>query len=168
MTAVCAVDLLEHQGFPVSDVQIRQGIEMTRWPGRLEIIEGPPRLLLDGAHNTAGARVIREYLGEHVKPESTVMIFGSMRDKDYQAMGRLLFPMARHVVLTGVNNERTAAPAEIAAVLPEVLQTSTVVPKPEEALQVARRLAHEDETIVVVGSLFLVGEIRKLVAADRG
>ncbi len=168
MTAVCVLDLLGHCGFPVRDDQLCEGIEETRWPGRLEIFEGPPRLLLDGAHNIAGAGVVRKYLRESLNPGSTVMIFGSMRDKDYRVMGELLFPLARHVVLTGIDNQRAADPAEIAASLPEFQSSYTAVPNSEMALQLARQLASKDETIVVVGSLFLVGEIRRQVVGNRG
>ena len=168
MTAVCTLDLLGQCGFPVSDDQLRRGIEETRWPGRLEIFEGPPRLILDGAHNAAGARVVREYLIENLNPESTVMIFGSMRDKDYKVMGELLFPLARHVVLTGIDNQRAANPAEIAAALPEFQSSFIAVSNSEMALQLARQMTSKDETIVVVGSLFLVGEIRRQVIGNRG
>jgi folylpolyglutamate synthase/dihydropteroate synthase len=96
------------------------------------------------------------------------MIFGSMRDKDYRVMGELLFPLARHVVLTGIDNQRAADPAEIAAALPEFQSSFTTVPNSGMALQLARQLTSKDETIVVVGSLFLVGEIRRQVIGNRG
>ena len=131
------------------------------------MFEGPPRFILDGAHNAAGARVIRKYLSENLKPGSTVMIFGSMRDKDYKVMGELLFPLARHVVLTGIDNQRAADPAEIAAALPEFQSSCTAVSNSEMALQLARELTSKDETIMVVGSLFLVGEIRRQVLGSK-
>jgi dihydrofolate synthase/folylpolyglutamate synthase len=167
LTAVGTVDLLKARGFSVSDEQIRQGIASTYWPGRLEVISTVPRFILDGAHNVAGASAVKTYLQENLKAESTIMIFGAMRDKAIQAMGRILFPLSRHVVLTRVSNERSADPAEIAASLPEFQSVFTVVPRPQDAFQLARRLAAASETILVVGSLFLVGEIRRLLREWR-
>jgi dihydrofolate synthase/folylpolyglutamate synthase len=163
LTAVCTVDLLKARGFSVNDEQIRQGIVNTYWPGRLEVITTVPRFILDGAHNAAGARAVKDYLEENLRPESTVMIFGAMRDKAIQVMGRTLFPFSRDVILTRVSNERSADPEEIAASLPEFQSVFTVVPGPQDAFQLARRLAPENGTILVVGSLFLVGELRRLI-----
>ena len=167
LTAVCAVDLLVTRGFPVSDKQVKQGVASTCWPGRLEVTNTVPRFILDGAHNVAGAIAVKGYLEENLRPESTMMIFGAMRDKAIQAMGQILFPRSRHVILTRVSNERAADPQEIAALLPEFQSIFTVVPRPQEAFQLARRMAPETGTILVVGSLFLVGEFRRLVREWR-
>ncbi len=160
LTAVCAIDQLRSCGYPVNDEQLSRGIASTRWPGRLEVIQVCPRIILDGAHNPAGARVVRDYLEQYLEPAGTVMVFGVMRDKAIPEMGRILFPCASRVVLTRVSSERSAEPEDVSAQLPEFQPIISLAHQPREALAQARQLTPEGGTILVVGSLFLVGEVR--------
>jgi len=156
---VVALGLLEaarRAGVPVDLRAIGRGINKVSWPGRLQWVAGRPRLLLDGAHNPAGARALASYL-RGVRP--FVLLFGVMRDKDVESMAKTLFPLARHVVLTKPVSRRAATPAEIAGRAGRLARGAHRVGDPARALAVARRLAGRDGTVVVAGSLYLVGAI---------
>jgi dihydrofolate synthase/folylpolyglutamate synthase len=132
------------------------GLRRIRWPGRLQRLPGRPPLLLDGAHNPAGARA----LADHLRPLGPfVLLFGVMADKDVPGLARPLFPLAREVVLTRPRVARAASPEDIEA------RTRGIGPPPRleadvrKALALARRLSRRGETVVVAGSLYLVGEV---------
>lgn len=133
------------------------GLRRVRWPGRLEWVPGRPRLLLDGAHNPAGARALAVYLRANVPRH--VLLFGVMRDKDIPGMTRVLFPLARHVVLAQPAIQRAASPAEIARRAGRAAARARRERDPVRALALARRLAGPNGTVVVAGSLYLVGAV---------
>ena len=104
-TAVALAEALHERGFAISNEAIVTGLENATHPGRLEIWEGRPQILFDGAHNPAAARALRDYLDEFVKGPVT-MIFGVMRDKALKEMAAILFPAARELILTQIENPR--------------------------------------------------------------
>jgi dihydrofolate synthase/folylpolyglutamate synthase len=112
--------------------------------------------LLDGAHNPAGARALARYLA---RLPPFVLVFGVMRDKDVRGMARALFPLARAVVLTRPASSRAASPTEIARRAGALAARAHRVADPMRALSLARRLAARTGTVVVAGSLYLVGAL---------
>lgn len=143
---------------PIDDAMIRAGLLETRWPGRLQVVRpGPGRtIVLDGAHNPAGASALHSALLQHFPGTLPTLIFGAMRDKDYSSMCRELIPSAGRVLLAPVKSERTADPETLVELCrslnsyAEILTFSSV----DEAL----RSAANDPLVVVTGSLHFVGE----------
>ncbi len=133
-----------------------RGMRHTRWRGRLELLPGRPPLLLDGAHNPAGARALAAYLRS---AGPFVLVFGVMADKDVAGLARELFPLARAVVLTRPRVGRAATPENIAKATRGLSRRARLEPDPRKALALARRLARSGDTVVVAGSLYLVGEV---------
>jgi dihydrofolate synthase/folylpolyglutamate synthase len=133
-----------------------KGIAETRWPGRLEHISPNPDIILDGAHNPAGARALARYLGRHYGDRKRWMIFGAMRDKAVAEIGAILFPLADELILTAPDSPRSMTSEELAA----LAGRGRPVPCIAEALQLVAREAAADDAIVITGSLFLVGEAR--------
>lgn len=158
LTAIALAEALREHGFQIPKRAIVRGIETANHPGRLEIWEGPPRWLLDGAHNPAAARVLREYLDEFVK-EPIVMIFGAMRDKALGEMTAALFPRADRVILTTLDNPRGASIEALVAVVPEDFDQGRILRafSIDEALQFARTVTPTDGVVCVTGSLYLIG-----------
>jgi dihydrofolate synthase/folylpolyglutamate synthase len=160
-----AVRLLEEAaaaGLPFAPQKAARAIGGVRWPGRLERLDGAPPVLLDGAHNPAAARALAAHL-RGIGP--FVLVFGAMRDKDIAGMARALFPLAREVVLTRPRVERAARPDEIAERAGNLAAGARREDAPRRALAWARRRARGGATVVVAGSLFLVGELRPAAAA---
>ena len=161
-----AVRLLEAAREAAVDVDLTvvpAGIAATRWAGRLQHVAGAPPLLLDGAHNAAGARALAEYLRGR---GPFVLLFGAMADKDVEEMAGVLFPAARRVLLTRVDMPRAAEPVEIArraGALGRDAEREVDIPR---ALARARALAGPGETVVVAGSLYLVGAVLALLQAE--
>jgi dihydrofolate synthase/folylpolyglutamate synthase len=146
-TAVAALKLLEVDP---------RGIANARWPGRLEQVAAQPDIILDGAHNPAGARALAEHIREQYAGRPVWIVYGAMRDKSVAEMTEILFPVAERVILT--------APAQARAVHPEALQIEGAIVTKDiaEAVGLARA-APPEAAVFITGSLYLVGEARALL-----
>jgi dihydrofolate synthase / folylpolyglutamate synthase len=135
-----------------------RGIENAIWPGRLEQISPNPDIILDGAHNPAGARALANYLQRFYAGRKIWMIFGAMRDKAVDEIAGILFPLAAELILTAPVNARALRPEA----LYEIAGRGHIAPHISAALDHVRARVSEDDLIIVTGSLFLVGEARAL------
>jgi dihydrofolate synthase/folylpolyglutamate synthase len=158
-----AVRLLEEAraaGLDADLDTVPAAISRTRWPGRLEWIEGHPPLLLDGAHNPAGARA----LAAHLKGRGPyVLLFAAMNDKDVAGLARPLLRGAAQLVLTTPRLPRALEPDALARHLGRGAEGAHLQRSVPRALALARRLARAEGPgvpVVVAGSLFLVGEVK--------
>jgi len=143
------------------------GLESAKHSGRLEMLDTTPPVLLDGAHNEDGARALRAYLDEFVRAPLT-LIFGAMLDKDLPDIARVLFPAARRVVLTQIENPRAASLETLRRAVPPDYPREhvTFATNVKDAWHAARTLTAPDEMICVAGSLYLVGEVKVLFRQD--
>jgi dihydrofolate synthase / folylpolyglutamate synthase len=161
-TAIALAEELRKKGFAITLAAISKGVETARHAGRLELWQGPPQILFDGAHNPAAARALRDYLNEFVT-EPITMIFGAMRDKSLNEMATILFPAADQLILTELDNPRAASVEMLKLAMPENFSEARVhqASSPDAALRIAREITPVDGLICVTGSLYLVGAIQK-------
>ena len=165
LVAIHAAEALRRAGLGIPRGAILDGLAAAEWPGRLELHLGAPPVLLDGAHNPAGARALRAYLDEFCHCPLT-LVFGVMEDKDIAGIAAELFPAARTVVLTRPDTPRAADPARLLRTLPVAGGGSrpVVARTIGEALSYAYRVTARDGLICVAGSLYLVGEAKTRLA----
>jgi dihydrofolate synthase/folylpolyglutamate synthase len=140
------------------------GIKDARWPGRIEHVSPNPDIILDGAHNPAGARALARYLERFYRTRRIWLVYGAMRDKAIEEVAGILFPMATELVLTAPDTSRALRPEALA----EFAGRGHIQPNVEAAIEYARAHAGDEDVIVITGSLFLVGEARKLFLAPTG
>jgi dihydrofolate synthase/folylpolyglutamate synthase len=159
LVALRVLEELRRAGLSFDSARAARGLARVSWPGRLQRLPGRPPLLLDGAHNPAGARALREHL---LSRGPFVLLFGVMADKDVRGLAQELFPLARAVVLTRSRIARAAAPEEIAARTKGLAKRVHLEADVRKALALARRLARKRDTVLVAGSLYLVGEVLSL------
>jgi len=156
-------ELLRAGGFPITAAAITSGISNAKHAGRLEIISHAPPLLLDGAHNPAGASALGDYL-DRFAPRPLTLVFGAMLDKQLDRVGEILFPIADLLVLTTIDNPRSAAVEMLDKIASRYANGIVVrTASSAEALQVARTRTAAEGLICVTGSLYLIGELRPLV-----
>jgi dihydrofolate synthase/folylpolyglutamate synthase len=162
--AALALGALELIGpaFPLAERAIRTGLHQTRWEGRLEILGRDPLLLVDGAHNPAGAAVLRRALREAFSYRRLWLIFGVLGDKDYRRMAGLLFPLAYQVVLTRPGSDRSLDLETLLPVARAFHHRVLVREDPVEALQTVLARAGAEDLVCAAGSLYLVGDMKRL------
>lgn len=158
-SAVTAARLLDSAGFPVDDGALRSGVAAARWPGRMELFPGPPRIMLDGAHNPAGAAALADSLAD-VRYRRLLLVVGVMADKAWQELLGPLLPLAATVIAVEPSLER-ALPAEtLAGFIRQAGVEAVIGGDVGRGLGLACDMAGYDDLVLVCGSLFTVGEAR--------
>jgi dihydrofolate synthase/folylpolyglutamate synthase len=175
-----ALELRDNHGFNIPNAAIEAGIRNTRWPGRLEFI--PARgshapLLLDVAHNPAGAWALRAAIAQLPEDKPRTLIFSCLADKPLRELAQTLFPLfdasssdplrARdHIVLAPMQNPRAATLDDLLAAAHQLDVPAHGAPHLAGALAQAEAETPRDGLIIATGSLFLVAEIRALLAQE--
>lgn len=160
-TALAALECLADQGYPVTPEAAQRGIERVRWPGRLETVSRKPDAIVDGACNTGAMIYVRDFLLSRAPRECTVAVVAMCRDKDMAEVLSILREAVSRMVFTQVRNPRAMPAGELSVLAPDGVGTS-VEPDPAEAVRKASELAGPDGTVIITGSLYLVGEVIKM------
>jgi len=179
-TAVLLAEQLAARGFPSIDARaIARGLARAVWPGRIEIVpgggsagasprvtDGDPDLLLDGAHNPAGCEALAAYLRDYQAGRRACLVFAVMKDKPADRMLSILGPCADEVVVTSLPVARGAPPELLAKLARQRHRRVRVAPRIDDALRAAHDAAGPGGLVVVSGSLYLVGEVKKILASS--
>jgi dihydrofolate synthase/folylpolyglutamate synthase len=162
--ALCASELLDRQGLPVQEDAARKGIEQAFWPGRMEMFPGPPRVILDGAHNPAGADALAGALAD-IPREALTLVVGVVGDKDVNGILAPLLPHADRIITVSPAVPRGLPSAELAercrALGHRAVDAGTV----SAGLKTAFSNSSTNDLVLVCGSLFTVGEARARILA---
>lgn len=168
--AIAAAEELSNQGFSsITPKSIESGICETQWPGRFQVIgarPGRPEMVIDVAHNPAGAWALRSALSERYEDRPLIFVFGALRDKAISEMAEILFPLADRVIATRPENPRAASPEEIqhaAARTGVEIESVEDVPR---AVERACELCGSETVVVITGSIYLVGEVMSIVGVE--
>ncbi|MGA1987170.1 MAG: folylpolyglutamate synthase/dihydrofolate synthase family protein [Candidatus Sulfotelmatobacter sp.] len=168
--AVAAAEELGKLGVAgITAESIERGIRETRWPGRLQGLParaGWPEMVLDVAHNPAGAWALRSALSVRYDSRPLIFVFGAMRDKAISEMTEILFPLAERVIATRPENPRSASPEEIQQAGSRTGAEIEVAAEIGAALERARESAGNETVVVVTGSIYLVGEAMRILGVS--
>jgi len=164
-----AAVLRNKKSYNITNAAIEAGIANTSWPGRLEFL--PPNLLLDVAHNPAGAWALRAAIATLAEQRPRTLIFSCLRDKDLTEMARILFPLfdpnagrpLDHIVFAPIDNPRAASIEDLLSSARALGIPAHAIANPCEALTLARGLTAASGLIVATGSIYLVGAVRDAV-----
>jgi dihydrofolate synthase/folylpolyglutamate synthase len=167
-----AMEIRKRNGYKITIDAIQQGIRNTVWPGRLEFLE--PDLLLDVAHNPAGAWTLRGAISSLPQTQPRTLIFSCLRDKSLAEMSRILFPLfdssadgdpqrrQDHLILAPIASPRAASVADLVSTAKDLEVPAIEARNLRDALYIARQVTPADGLILATGSVYLVGEIRSL------
>ncbi len=167
-------EIRNDSGYKISDAAIEQGIRNTRWPGRLELIPGTPEILLDVAHNPAGAWTLRAAIAQLPEDRPRTLIFSCLRDKNLTEMARILLPLFDsssdgspsrpfdHVLFAPIDSPRAASVHDLLEAAHALGIPAHAAPHVAAALAQARQVTPPNGLIIITGSVYLVGEVREL------
>jgi dihydrofolate synthase/folylpolyglutamate synthase len=168
-----AVELRNKYSYNIANRAIEDGIAGTLWPGRLELLyrDSHPAVLLDVAHNPAGAWTLRAAIADLSEEPPRTLLFSCLRDKDLRAMAQILFPLfdrtgvksADHIVFAPIANPRAADVEELLAAAEALQVQAHPAATVKDAVALAQALTPAGGLIVATGSVYLVGEVRDLV-----
>ncbi len=169
LAIAAAVELRNLTSYKITNAAMEAGIAATVWPGRLEFL--PPDVLLDVAHNPAGAWTLRAAIAALPESQPRTLLFSCLRDKDLREMAQILFPLfdsmggrpQDHIVLAPIDNARAASAEELLEAARALDTPASVATNPVEALALARALTPAGGLIVATGSIYLAGALREAV-----
>ena len=166
LAIAAAVELGKKKFAGITAESIERGIRETYWPGRFQVIPATadgPEIVLDVAHNPAGAWALRSALSSRYDEQPLVFVFGAMRDKAIAEMTEILFPLAERVIATQPENPRAASPEEIREAAKRTNVEIETIADVKAALNRAREVAGSRAIVVVTGSIYLVGEAMQIL-----
>jgi dihydrofolate synthase/folylpolyglutamate synthase len=172
LAIAAAIELRNQHSYNITSSAIEAGIANTAWPGRLEFL--PPNLLLDVAHNPAGAWALRAAIVTLPERQPRTLLFSCLRDKDLTEISRILFPLfdstgqrpRDHIVFAPINNPRAARIEDLLHAARALDVPAHAADSPAEALSLAQRLTPPEGLIIATGSIYLIGALRELVLAQ--
>jgi dihydrofolate synthase/folylpolyglutamate synthase len=160
--ALCAIELLRSEGLIATDgALLRKGMEEARQPGRFEALPGEPIVVLDGAHNEAGAAAMAETARDLFPGKRILLVAGVLRDKALAPMIRHFDRVADAYIATEPDNERRLSAPELCAELAKTGKSCTAIADPARAVEEAWRRRGDFDAIIVSGSLYLLGAVRE-------
>ncbi|HKO12493.1 MAG TPA: folylpolyglutamate synthase/dihydrofolate synthase family protein [Acidobacteriaceae bacterium] len=169
LAIAAAIELRNQYGYKITAERIAEGIRNTQWPGRLELFTLPDaRVLLDVAHNPAGAWTLRAAISALCPEPSSVrpvLVFGCMKDKAFDEMAQILFPLFDRVIATPVMSPRSASAEELLQAAAKTGVRAVAASDGHQALERALAETPRDGLVVVAGSVYLVGELRPWLVA---
>jgi dihydrofolate synthase/folylpolyglutamate synthase len=167
--ALAGFQALAAQGVPSDPVLLRKALAACRWPGRVEIVRRDPWVLLDGAHNPGAAKALADHLRSRYPGKKWVLLNGSLKDKDHGGMARALAPLVVHVIATEPDSGRAMDGKKTLQAWRRAGVKGDLARDPKKALRLAlERSRREKLPLLVTGSLYLVGDVRKALVGMRG
>ncbi|MEW6448635.1 MAG: folylpolyglutamate synthase/dihydrofolate synthase family protein [Bacillota bacterium] len=160
--AVAAVQLLAERGWRVGGSAVGDGMAAAVWPGRFEIVQENPYVIIDGAHNTAGATALRAALQDYFSGRRLVLVLGMLADKERAEAAAVLCPLADAVVVTRPPGSRAGRWRELAALARRYVPAVDEIEDVTAAVERALALARPEDLVAVTGSLYLIAEARAL------
>lgn len=183
-TAIAAIETLELYGVVIAKDAIYQGLENAHWSGRLEVLRQSPTVLIDGAHNIAGIRTLKDTLNKHFTQKRKILVLGILGDKDYTHMLDEIIPIANTVITTAPDNPRALSAKELAESIWKAFPDKAVRGQDmakanlslrqniiriysreniKDAINLANTLAEPEDMIIYAGSLYMIGSVRTLL-----
>lgn len=162
-TAFATIEVLRLLGFEITKSNISRGFSNVSWPGRFEVLNKEPLLIVDSAHNKDSALRLRLAMDDYLNGKPIIMVFGSSEDKDVQGMFSHLLPRVRMVIATKSEHPRAMEPHMLVELANQFGKKAVETKSIEEAIQLARQHAGKDTVILVAGSIFVAAAVKEIL-----
>lgn len=160
--SVTAILLLREKGLVnITDEQIRSGLKKARWKGRLEVLNRHPLFVIDGAHNPQGVQTLVDNL-KRFRYNRLILGIGILKDKEVEKIVEVITPLADEIVITEANIYRKMKAEELEQMINKYNKNTHVEKDIKKAIDKSYELAKEDDLILFMGSLYLIGDVRKI------
>ena len=168
-TALATLEILRKSGAVKLDREaLYEGLKRARQPGRFEVIGEDPLVIIDGAHNEAGAQALQETMAQHFAGKKILLAAGILADKEIDSIVKFLTKITDHIIVTEPDNPRKLTAEKLAEHVADFGAAAEVVSDVEAAVHRAKELADGYDVILFAGSLYLIGDVRRLWRNERG
>lgn len=160
--AIKAIEILRRKGYDINDNALRLGLKKAEWPGRFEIVNQSPLVVIDGAHNVEGVKSLVHNLQKYFPNKKITFICGVLADKTYMEMIDMLIPLASRFVTVTPDSKRALSAEDLAKYLQSFEFSNVLVGgKIKNAIDLCINTSYCEEVICVFGSLYYIGEVRE-------
>lgn len=170
-TAIGAIEVLKDSGIKVKKESIYKGLQNTKWAGRNELLQENPFVLIDGAHNMAGIRALKDTIEKHFVDFDKILVLGILEDKDYEQMVKEISLVADTIIVTKPLSPRALSATKLAkCILKHRNMKKVNVYKRSEindAIDLAFDLSKKNDLIIFAGSIYLIGSVRSRFIHDK-
>lgn len=163
VTALYAIETLKDLGIFISQASVKQGFSTVKWKGRLEILNEHPIVVVDGAHNIDGITKIAESINTYFKYKKLNLIIGILADKQVDDMIKIIAPMANNIISVTPNSTRAENCEKLNEIIRKYNKNCTAEKNYEDAYKKALSYCDEDDLLLVCGSLYMIGDMRKII-----
>lgn len=161
-TTIAAIECLKQNGYEITKDSIYKGFKNVTWHGRIQLIKSSPFVVLDGAHSPVSMDALCGAIRNNFRYTQVIFIVSIMRDKDLDAIGKIISKITDSVIVTQVSDNPRVIPAEtIHHTWSGIFQKILTCPTPKEAIAMGLSSASPTDLICVTGSLYLVGQALK-------
>lgn len=168
-TALATLEILRRSGAVKLDREaLYEGLKRARQPGRFEVISEDPLVIIDGAHNEAGAQALQETMAQHFAGKKILLVAGILADKEIDSIVKFLTKITDHIIVTEPENPRKLAAEKLAEHVADFGVAAEAVPDVEAAVHRVKEMADGYDVILFAGSLYLIGDVRRLWRNERG
>lgn len=164
--AIAAIELLREKGWDIPDAAIRRGLKNIHWPGRMEVLRKRPLVIIDAAHNPAGASTLKAAL-QGFKFKKLTLVLGILADKDIKGIMSTLAPLAHTLILTAPQNPRSATTGYLLKMMDAAPVRLMLISSVADACAAALDGAGTEDAVCVAGSVYTVGEAQAYFAQRR-
>jgi dihydrofolate synthase/folylpolyglutamate synthase len=161
--AVEAVEILNKKGFEIKEEHVREGLKISKWPGRFEIYKKNPYILLDGGHNLQGIKELTKEIKKYFPLSKKVFIIGIMDNKEYEKMIKILSETADILIVFETGKERAVNGMELFSIAKKYCKEVFFSDKIEGAFNLAKNFTNNEDLICLCGSLYIIGDFKKII-----
>ncbi|MCT4507789.1 MAG: bifunctional folylpolyglutamate synthase/dihydrofolate synthase [Tepidibacter sp.] len=147
----------------ISDKDIYEGLKNTKWAGRIEVLKKDPLFIIDGAHNEDGANSLCNTIDNYMEDKSITLVLGMLKDKDVESVCEILIPRCKNIITTKPNNPRAMKSDELKEIINKLNKDCTSCDNIDEAVRLALKNSSKNDAIICAGSLYMIGNIRRMV-----
>ncbi|WP_297517286.1 folylpolyglutamate synthase/dihydrofolate synthase family protein [uncultured Clostridium sp.] len=148
---------------PIKDDTIKAGISKTKWIGRMEVMRNEPLVVIDGAHNLDGIRSLKNSVKTYFNYKNIVLVLGILGDKEVEKMVSDISSISKTVILTEPHNDRAKNIDEMGECLENLDKPYEKILDYKDAYKRALEIANNDDLILICGSLYMIGDMRKVI-----
>jgi dihydrofolate synthase/folylpolyglutamate synthase len=160
---VHVIEELIGQGFKINKDNILTGLRSVKWPARLEVMSKKPLVVIDGAHNVDGIKNLTESIDMYFNYNKVILILGILADKQVEEMIKTIVPKASRVITVTPHSDRAELSEELKVQVEKYTTNCESIEDYEEAYKKALSYCTEEDLLLVAGSLYMAGDMRKII-----
>lgn len=163
VTALLALEIIKMKGYNINDENVKNGFLNCRFPGRFEIINKAPLIIIDGGHNIDGISNFSKTIKSYFKDEKIILFFGILKDKNPEAVIKYLLPLAKEIYTLTPNSPRALNSRELSDLIKQTYKKTTIPLESYEDILPIIKNSDKNDIFAFVGSLYMIGAVRKLL-----